>query len=127
MATSVQLKAEYGALYQDAEHILASIDRMSKDLGEHGAVLGERDAAEAVNRLRADLQRLSQRMDQIKVAADKCAAQAPMEKIADSTPYLVGGVVLGVVLGKFLGSKSRVDSLPFWWGLEMAARLNPRE
>ena len=66
---------------------------------------------------------MSHRIDEIKAAAVKGAKRHIGDSGDMSVPYLVGGIALGTLLGKLLGSKSQVDLLPLLMGLELASEL----
>ena len=122
MVLAVDLKREYGRLYREAEQILASVDRISTEVSSNGSTMDEAAASESVRKLRSELMRLSQHMDHIKVVAARTSDNVPIARDQWTMPLLVGGIALGLALGKLWGSKSQVDSLPFWLGLQVALR-----
>ena len=117
------LGAECSSLYRQAETVLSGIDKMAKEFGDRGVFIREAEASENIQRLRSDLARLSHRIDEIKAAAVKGAKRHIGDSGDMSVSYLVGGIALGTLLGKLLGSKSQVDLLPLLMGLELASEL----
>ena len=102
-------KADVGSvcsnLYQQAEEIVSTLDKLSTRFADPAHVIGDGEASQSLEYLRSDLLRLSGDLEMLKTSYTRHADRTTETSHQQKTPYLVSGVALGMVLGKLLGSE----------------------
>jgi len=92
-------------LYQQAEEIVSTLDKLSTRFADPAHVIGDGEASQSLEYLRSDLLRLSGDLEMLKASYTRHADRTTDTRNEQKAPYLVSGVALGMVLGKLLGSE----------------------
>lgn len=104
------------ALHQQARGIMHGIQTLAGDLASSPEFDQDESVIRGLDELQLDLSRLKVALDRLKGFEDVKIQKSSTEA---NLPSLLGGMALGVVLGKFWGSKLQLDLLPFLVGLDM--------
>jgi hypothetical protein len=113
---------EIHSLHQQMRDIATGIHHLGEDLRNAGADVSKADMARGMEQLQIDLIRLKSALRHL-----KDISLSPSKKKDDGQllPSLLGGMAMGVLLGKFLGSKLQMDLLPFLVGMDLV--LGPEQ
>ena len=104
------------ALHQQARGIMAGIQALAHDISSNQDLAENDLVIKGLDQVNGDLWRLKEAMAKLKTI--KVEKTLPTSNEI-GLPSLLGGMALGVVLGKFLGSKLQLDLLPFLVGLDL--------
>ena len=95
---------------------MAGIQHLAHDIASTPELTEDQSVVKGLDELQSDLARLKLALGNLK---GRNVGKSSMDGVEVSLPSLLGGMALGVVLGKFLGSKLQLDLLPFLVGLEL--------
>lgn len=103
------------SLHQQIRTIMTGIQHLAQEVGGRDPPPAEADVIDGVNKLGSDL-------DRIKAALEHLKSMNKPKAVGSETnlvPSILGGMALGVALGKLMGSKLQLDLLPFLIGLDL--------
>ena len=113
---------EVHSLHQQARNVMAGIQLLAHDVETSAELSNDESVIKGIDELQLDLSRLKLALDKLQ-ALD--AERRIEERPGSYAPSLLGGMALGVVLGKLWGSKLQLDLLPFLVGMEIVTGRSP--
>lgn len=103
-------------LHQQVRRLMMGIHQLNDDVNSKDAEFSDEIVSRGIDELQLDLARLKIALKSLQSAQ----SQPPRSESAiASVPSLLGGMAMGVILGKLLGSKLQLDLLPFLVGLDL--------